>query len=96
MNHIWLKEAKERLSGYVKRLTTLEEQKARILSLQKTISVEEWEFSVRNTENSIANEKYSILKLQRQIDCNHDWECLGGGGQIMTDMCRNCGASFDY
>lgn len=96
MNHIWLKEANAKLEEHKARVVTLDAQIDKISSLNIPMVPEEREFSLRNLHNQLANEGYYINKLQIQIACDHDWNCLGGGGQIMTDICHACGASFDY
>lgn len=96
MNVIWLKEAKAQLEEHKTRVGTLEKQIAKVTNLNIPMPPDERKYSLRNLHNQLANENYYISKIQVQIDCDHDWKCLGGGGQIMTDICRTCGASFDY
>lgn len=93
---MWEKETRDRLEFHRKEVERCELEKQLIKVLATPISQEEWDFVIRNLENTIANEKYYISKIERQLACDHYWECLGGGGQVITDICRKCGASFDY
>lgn len=54
------------------------------------------EYEIRNILNSIANDEYLLNLRQHELLCDHQWKCMGGGGQYMSDVCVKCGASFDY
>lgn len=96
MRDFWREETEQRLEYHKDQILKL---KGKLEDLKKSsfsMNWEEVEFSLRNVENTIANEMFHIHKLEQQLACNHHWECLGGGGQIITDICRKCNASFDY
>ncbi|WBF79280.1 hypothetical protein IACHDJAJ_00041 [Aeromonas phage vB_AdhS_TS3] len=93
---VWQTEVEDMVKYHEKNVVALKEKLEDICNRTASITWEEYEFQVRNLENAIANEKFFIHKLKEQLKCEHSWECLGGGGQIMTDICRKCGASHDY
>lgn len=92
----WRKETEQRLEHHKYRILKLKEKLQGLKSSSFSKNWGEVDFSLRNIENTIANERFYVHKLEQQLACNHHWECLGGGGQIITEICRKCGASFDY
>ncbi|AZV01848.1 hypothetical protein [Aeromonas phage Akh-2] len=96
MDSVWRKEVTEMLHHHEKNIASLQKKIEDVCARTNSITWEEYEFEVRNLENSLANERFFVHKLKEQLNCEHKWKCLGGGGQIMTDVCPKCGASHDY
>lgn len=96
MTDFWRKETEQRLEHHKYRILELNKKLQGLKSSSFSMNWSEVDFSLRNIENAIANERFYAHKLEQQLACNHHWECLGGGGQIITEICRKCGASFDY
>lgn len=93
---MWQDETVEMVKNHERNIVKLQQQIDEISERANALTWEEFEFRIRNLENSLANERFFVSKLKEQLKCTHRWECLGGGGQVMTDVCRKCGASYDY